>query len=708
MARLRVGVEVGGTFTDWVVSDGERVLRVGKVISTPGEPDVGVMNALAEAGVAWPDLSTVVHGSTIATNVVLERKGARTALVTTEGFRDVLAIQRQAKQRLFDLFYKHPTPLVSRDRILEADEKLAPDGSVRKPLRLDGLLDRLARLVEDEHIESLAVCLLHSYANPAHEGALQQAVAERFPGLYVSISSDVLPQFREYERTSTVVMSAYTRPVVDRYVGRLERRLSDEGFRGHLNIIQANGGSVPASAIRRHAVKMILSGPAAGVIGATATAMGLGIGSIITFDMGGTSTDVCLVNNGEPKITTDYKIGGLPLALPMLDIVTVGAGGGSIASVDRGGMMRVGPESAGADPGPASYGRGGTTFTVTDANVALGYIRASEFSGGKIRLAPGAIREPLDALGRGLGFNPLEVAESVRRLVNFNMAQAMRLVSIERGYDPRDYTIVAYGGGGPLHAAQLAEELGCRRVLIPVAPGTVSALGLLIADTKQDFVVTRILPASGATIGLLRQVFGDIERSARKEFEGYGVSWGDAEVSYALDMRYLGQAYELTMPVDDFVRGSSGLDDLVPRFHRFHRARYGHASGREDVEVVNFRLAVIARSPIKQITSAAPPRDADPRVESGTLRLNGEEQACRFCRRETLPAGFVVTGPAVIEEATATTFIPPGWAARVERTGVMLMTPTDEVESPRATRGKKAIPRRRRSRGKTGHRKRET
>ncbi len=658
MDGVRVGVEVGGTFTDWVVTQDNRVIRVGKVLSTPARPEIGVMNALDEAGVRIDHLSALVHGSTIATNVVVERKGAVTALVTTAGFRDVIAIQRQAKQRLFDLFYKHPEPLVPRHRVLEVAEKVAPDGAIRQPLALNGLIEQLDRLIREDGVQSVAVCLLHAYANPAHEEALERALAERFPDLHVSLSSDVLPRFREYERTSTVVMSAYTKPVVDRYLGHLERRLAEAGFGGHLNIIQANGGSVPASAIRRHAVKMILSGPAAGVVGATAIASDAGVPDIITFDMGGTSTDVCLVNGGEPKITTDYKIAGLPLALPMIDIVTVGAGGGSIAAADRGGIMKVGPESAGADPGPACYGKGGAHFTVTDANVVLGLIRPHTFFGGKLRLNLDAATSALSGLAASLGMAPMEAAEGVRRLVNFTMAQAMRLVSIERGHDPRDYTIVAYGGGGPLHAAQLADELGCGRVLVPYNPGIISAFGLLLADTQQDFLLTRISPAGGATRNVLAEHFSGLEARARREFDTYGVLWPEVERRYFLDMRYIGQAYELTMPVDEFMTHGAPLDQLVPRFHEFHRLRYGHASSREGVEIVNFRLTAVHRSTVQRASAVMAPRDGPVVAESA-----GEYV---FYQRDTLPPGFTVRGPAVVEEATATTFVPGGWVGTVE------------------------------------------
>jgi N-methylhydantoinase A len=665
MEPIRVGVEVGGTFTDWVVAEGGRAVRVGKVLSTPSHPEVGVMNALMEAGVALQTLSALVHGSTIATNVVVERKGAVTALLTTAGFRDVLAIQRQAKQRLFDLFYKHPEPLVPRHRILEVTEKMAPDGTVRQPLALDGVLDRLDRLIHEDGVRSVAVCLLHAYANTTHEEALERALRERFPELHVSLSSDVLPRFREYERTSTVVMSAYTKPVVDRYLGRLEQRLAEDGFAGHLSIIQANGGSVPSAAIRRHAVKMVLSGPAAGVVGATAVATDAGLRDIITFDMGGTSTDVCLVNDGEPKITSDYKIAGLPLALPMIDIVTVGAGGGSIAAVDRGGIMAVGPQSAGAEPGPACYGKGGEAFTVTDANVVLGFIRPHMFFGGRLRLDLDAARAALRRLSGSLGMEAMAAAGGVRRLVNFTMAQAMRLVSVERGHDPRDYTIVAYGGGGPLHAAQLADELGCAQVLVPYNPGILSAFGLLIADVQQDYLLTRILAAGEATTDIMAAHFGELEARARREFDGYGIPWAAVERRYLLDMRYVGQAYELTMPVDEFVTHQTPLDRLTARFHEFHRARYGHASSREGVEIVTFRLTAAHRSSVQRraVADAAPAGPVVP--EQAPVYMNGTAEPTMFYRREALPAGFAVRGPAVLEEATATTYIPQGWVGTV-------------------------------------------
>lgn len=665
MGELRIGIEVGGTFTDWVVTRAGQVVRTGKVLSTPGQPEVGVIAALREAAVPPDELGTLLHGSTVATNVVVERKGARCALITTRGFRDVVFIQRQGKTRLFDLRYRQPEPLVTRDRVIEVDEKVGADGEVRRPLQLQGLLEAVDERVRTSGVQSVAVSLLHSYRNPRHEEAIEAALKDRFPDLFITLSSDVLPQFREYERTSTCLMSAYTRPIVDRYLAHLEQALRDDGYRCRFSVIQANGGSVPAAAIRRHAVKMILSGPAAGVVGASAVAARSGIGNVITFDMGGTSTDVCLVNDGQPKVTTDYKIDGLPLQLPMIDIVTVGAGGGSIASVDRGGILQVGPASAGADPGPACYGRGGDEFTVTDANVILGYLRPEQFFGGKLALDLASADKAGRRLAGAVGLPPMDAAEGVRRLVNFNMAQAVRLVSVERGYDPRDYTIVAYGGGGPLHAASLAGELGIRQVLVPVNPGLVSAFGLLIANTQQDFTVTRISPVAKTELADLTLAFDELRHKARQEFSSYGIAWEDVQVQHYMDMRYLGQAYELTVPVDEFVTGNRPVTELAQAFHQFHLSRYGHASEGREVEVVNYRITAVHPSDMENI-DLAPDGTAPRPPEDASILLGGQRVPCRFYDRAGLGSGDRIAGPAVIEEPTATTFIPPDWTAEVD------------------------------------------
>jgi N-methylhydantoinase A len=655
-AGLRLGIETGGTFTDWVLSRGSHIEATGKVMSTPAEPERAVLAAVAECGVPPPEIVALIHGSTVVTNAVLERKGARTCLVTTKGFRDVLLIQRQAKTRLFDLFYRQPEPLVSRDHIIEADERIGPDGAVRRPLRDFSFVEHIGRLIREEDVQSVAICFLHAYANPAHEIAAEEALTAALPGVAVTRSSDVLPQFREYERTSTSVISAYAKPVVDGYLSRLETRLRDKGFRGPLTIVQANGGTIPAHAIRRHAAKMILSGPAAGVVGAATAALEAGFPNAITFDMGGTSTDVCLLTDGRPGVTREYKIAGLPLNVPMIDIATVGAGGGSIADVDRGGILKVGPESAGADPGPAAYGKGGSAFTVTDANVLAGRIRPEGFFGGRLRLDAAAADAAVGALADRLGLPRRETLDGVLRLVNVTMAQAVRLVSIERGYDPRDYAVVAYGGSGPLHAAAVASDLGISRVLVPVNPGLVSAYGLLLADTRQDFSLTRVTPAEQVTDDAAAARFEELEAQARQEFKAYERPWREATARREMDMRYAGQAYEISVPCDGMPVAAA-----VDAFHEAHRVRYGHAVRDQDVEIVGYRLIAVAPSPLRAIRPAA-----DRRAAAAT-RAGG------YHPRHELDAGARLDGPCVIEEPTATTYVPEAWTARVDPLGNLIL-----------------------------------
>ncbi len=653
---LRLGVEVGGTFTDWVLARDDRIEATGKVLSTPAQPERAVLAAVSDCGIAPAGIDAIVHGSTVVTNAVLEHKGARTCLLTTKGFRDVLMIQRQAKTRLFDLFYRQPEPLVSRDHIIEVDERMGPDGTVRRPLSDYSFVATVRQLVEAEGIQSVAICLLHAYANPAHELAVEQALAAALPGIAVTRSSEVIPEFREYERTSTCVISAYAKPVVDAYLRGLEEGLRARAFEGPLTIVQANGGTVPAHAIRRHAAKMILSGPAAGVVGATAVALEAGFPHVITFDMGGTSTDVCLVTGGRPGITREYKIAGLPLTVPMIDIATVGAGGGSIADVDRGGMLKVGPESAGADPGPAAYGKGGKAFTVTDANVLAGRIRPQAFFGGRLPLDVAAAEAALAALADRVGLPRDETLEGVLRLVNVTMAQAVRLVTIERGHDPRDYTIVAYGGSGPLHAAAVAADLGITRVLVPTNPGLVSAYGLLIADTRQDFSTTRVMSAARLTDDLVAGVFAELQAQAQQEFAAYGRPWADVRCRREMDMRYAGQAYEIAVPCDGLAAPA-----ITRAFHEAHRARYGHAILDQEVEVVGYRVVASAPSPLRTIRPA-PTRGRIPAA-----------RAAGYHARDELEPGATIAGPCVVEEATATTFVPDGWTVRADPSGNLIL-----------------------------------
>jgi len=667
-------VEVGGTFTDWVLVDGDSVVATGKVPSTPHEPALGVLTAAQEALGPLVTVQAIMHGSTVATNAVLERTGAVTALLVTEGFRDVLDIQRQTKSKLFDLFYRHPRPLVPRDRIVEVRERIGPDGRVRVPLDLDGVADEVARIVERDGVTSLAICFLHSYANPDHEERLERHLEERFPDLRVSRSSSVLPRFREYERMSTTVISAYLRPKVDSYVKHLDAAFAQAGFDGYLSIMQANGGTVPAAQVRRHAARMVLSGPAAGVGGAIASGRSAGILDLLTLDMGGTSTDVCLVSDGSASITTEYKIGGLPLGIPMYDIVTVGAGGGSIATVDDGGAMHVGPASAGADPGPACYGRGGSAFTVTDANVVLGLIRPDTFLGGRMALSPEAAHEAAQPIAARLGMTVHEVAAGVVRLANATMAQAMRLVSIERGHDPREYAIVAFGGAGPLHALALAEELSIDRVLVPYAPGLLSAHGLALADTRQDYVQTRIVPLDGDHASTILSTFESIRRDALTEFGRYGITEDRVSLVHALDVRFAGQAYELTIEADDIIADGAPTDRIVAAFSAAHEQRYGHVPSEGRAEIVNFRLLARTANDLRHLAHEMPADGGGVARSDAELIIDGALVSCPFIPRATLEPGAVVRGPCVIEEPTSTVFMRPGWRGDVDAHRNLLLT----------------------------------
>ena len=673
-AQRKFCVEVGGTFTDWVLVEGDSVVGTGKVPSTPHEPARGVLAASEEALGPLATVQAIMHGSTVATNAVLERTGATTGLLVTEGFRDVLDIQRQTKSKLFDLFYRHPEPLVPRDRIIEVKERIGPGGEVRVPLELEGVAEAVERLIARDGITSLAICLLHSYANADHEERLEDYLDERFPDLSVTRSSTVLPRFREYERMSTTVISAYLRPKVDTYVKHLDTAFGEAGFDGHLSIMQANGGTVPAAQVRRHAARMVLSGPAAGVGGAIAAGRSAGMHDLLTFDMGGTSTDVCLVSEGAASITTEYKIGGLPLGIPMYDIVTVGAGGGSIASVDGGGAMHVGPASAGADPGPACYDRGGRAFTVTDANVVLGLIRPDTFLGGRMTLSTDAARTAAEPIAARLGMTVQEVAAGVVRLANATMAQAMRLVSIERGHDPREYAIVAFGGAGPLHALALAEELSIERVLVPYAPGLLSAHGLALADTRQDYVRTKIVPLDGDPASTIQTTFEFMRRDAESEFARYGIPTDRITIAHALDVRFAGQAYELTIDADPILAEGAPVERIVAAFTAAHEQRYGHVPSGGRAEIVNFRLLAYTANTLRHLAHERPDESELGGDGESDLWLDGAHVSCPFIPRGTLSPGTRVRGPCVVEEPTSTVFVRPGWRGDVDAHRNLLLT----------------------------------
>ena len=660
----RVGIEIGGTFTDlvWRRTDGS--LGTHKVLSTPDALQQGVMQALDEAGVILPSVGHLVHGSTVATNALLTRTGAPTGLLTTEGFRDLLEIGRQDRVgNIYELFYRKPAPPVPRRLVREVRERMLPDGTVRVPLDTEAAW-RAARELLDAGVTSLAICLLHSYRNPAHERLLVSVLHERAPELYLAASYEVTPEFREYERAMTTALTAFVGPIVAGYVQALVARLSERRFAGALQVMQSNGGILPAPAAGRNAVRTLLSGPAAGVRGAVWFARRVGVKNAITLDMGGTSTDVCLAPDLIPATVAESYVDGLPIRIPALDIVTIGAGGGSIASIDPGGFLQVGPQSAGARPGPACYGRGGATPTVTDAQLVAGILRPEHFLGGRMRLDPDRAAA---ALGRVALAGPLvQAADAVLRMANSNIAAAVRLVSTARGIDPRDYTLVAYGGAGPIHAALVVEDLEIDRVLVPWCPGLVSAFGLLVADLAVDLVHARIHVVDDDTLSAETVV--RLRREALAAAAAAGLAPDRCETSIAIDARYPGQAFELTVTLDRLPATAATIRET---FGAAHRRRYGYAHPDRPVELVNYRIRVTEASHGDVRAGESVPGPA--RIEEGEITLGGRSLRAEFAARSTLPVGYRLRGPAVIEEETATTLVPPGWAARVLEGGDLML-----------------------------------
>lgn len=679
---MRVGIEIGGTFTDLVAVTDQGIRSI-KVSSTPSHPERGVFDAIKRLGDSLDAANTLVHGSTVATNALLERRGARTLLVTTAGFRDILELQREHKSRNYDLRYARTRPLVPREWVVEAHERLDAHGVVVEALDEDRLRADLARLIEEVAPEALAVCLLHSYQNPVHEKRVRDIATELAPALNISLSSEIMPEYREYERASTTVMNAYLAPVVDSYLGALQTRLDERAFAGRFFLMQSNGGMLPAERSRQHAVRTLVSGPAAGVTGAIAAARASGFKDIITLDMGGTSTDICLVNDATAQIVTGKLIDRLPVLAPMLDITAIGAGGGSLAWFDNSGMFQIGPRSAGAQPGPACYGRGGNEATLTDACVLMGLIRPHRFLGGSMPLDVAAARRAMLPVAERLGFDINHAAEGIFRLACANMLQATRQVSIERGYDPRDYVMVAYGGAGPLHAAVLADELGARAVLVPPNPGVTSAMGLVLADFRLDYVRSRMLRVAAENNAQFSALFEELRAAAQHDLTTMSPQ-GTARFEYSIDLRYVGQGYELSIDVAPFaaqdgVGTQAFLDDVAQRFHAMHDQRLGHSFPGQAIRAINYRARLVVPQPPLEAARMANPPDAPSQDaegsgrESGKVFWGGKEIPCEYVARTSLRVGERVAGAALVEDDSASTFVPPGWSARVDEAWALII-----------------------------------
>jgi N-methylhydantoinase A len=642
---MRVGVDVGGTFTDLVALDGEHV-RTAKVPSTPDDQSEGVMRALEtiEAG----EVAAFAHGMTVATNALLERRGARTALVTTEGFRDLIELARQDRPALYDLAERRPDPLVPRYLRFTVRERMGPDGEL-EPLD-DQSVQAAVDALREADVDAVAVCLLFAFLHPEHEQRVGEAVRDALEDVHVSLSSEVLPEFREYERFSTTVADAYLAPKLAAYLERLAEGAEEAGVPAPL-VMQSSGGVLDVEAAAEQAAGCVLSGPAGGVVGAAHVARASGYEDVLTFDMGGTSTDVAPVVGGEASTTTESVVAGVPIKLPMVDVHSVSAGGGSIAWADPGGALRVGPHSAGADPGPAAYGKGGEEPTVTDANLLLGYLGDGAELGGELTLSAERAEQALETLGKELGLDALETALGVVRVANAEMGRALRVISVERGLDPREFALVAFGGAGGMHACALAEELGIPAVLVPRAGGVLSALGLAISDVRVDSVRPLLHGAEP------EEVFAALEEQAREDLD-------DPELRRRADLRYRGQSFELTVDADD-------LDAVEERFAEAHERRYGYRMEGEAVELVNAR--VVATLPVDKPELAAEDAEGDAGAGKRRANFDGGWSEVPVHRRAGMDEGDEVKGPAIVEFAEATCVVRPGWSGAVDTSGTLVL-----------------------------------
>ena len=651
---MRLGVDVGGTFTDLVaLVDGE--IRTSKVPSTPGDQSEGVVAAVRAAELEAGTVTAFAHGMTVATNALLERRGGRTALVTTAGFRDLLEIARQDRPSLYDLTRDRPPPLVPRELRFCVRERTGPEGVVEA---IDeGSLREAVEGVRAAGVEAVAVCLLFGFLHPEHEQRVEAALREALPGVHVSRSSVVLPEFREFERFSTTAADAYLAPRLSDYLAHLAGRAREAGFPAP-RIMQSSGGVLDLERAAEHPAHFILSGPAGGVVGAAFVAGTVGHPDVLTFDMGGTSTDVAAIVGGEAQTTTEAVIAGVPIRHPMVDVHTVSAGGGSIARADAGGALRVGPHSAGADPGPACYDQGGTEPTVTDANLLLGYLADGARLGGEVVLQRKRAEEALAEVGSGLGLDALETALGVVRVANAEMVRALRVISVERGLDPREFALVAFGGAGGMHACALAEELGMGTVLVPRAGGVLSALGLAISDLRHDGVRPLLAPLEEAEGDRLAGAFAALDEQAGEALE-------DPSLRRQADLRYAGQSFELTVEAD----GDPG--DLANRFHRAHEQRYGYAMRDEPLELVNARVVATVGVERPVLREGSSPD----RAPAGRRPANfdGEWVEADVRHRTALEAGSELEGPCIVEFAEATCVVRRGWSGRVDETGMLVL-----------------------------------
>ncbi len=693
-SRYRIGIDVGGTFTDGIiVNEQTGETKITKVPSTPNDPSIGFLVAveriLNESKIKIEDLKILVHGTTVATNSIIEGKLANTGFITTEGFRDLLEIQRQIRPSLYDLLFEKPTPLVPRYLCFGVTERLDSTGNELIPLDRKSVVHAAEKL-KKEGVEAIAICFLHSFLNPEHEQKCREIIKDVYPESVISISSDVAPEFREYFRASTTVINAGVKPVVERYLSKIESKLNKIGFKGESLIMQSNGGVLTFTAAKFKPVFMVESGPAAGVIASTHIGNKLGFNNIMSFDMGGTTAKTGLIEKGTPKITKEYEVGtvaraeygakgsGYPIRTPVIDLIEIGAGGGSIAWVDSGGVLRVGPKSAGADPAPACYGKGGIVPTITDANLVLNRFDQDYFLGGEMKLdkkaAYNAIKEKCSDQ---LGLDVVEVALGIVEIANSAMANALRRISLQRGYDPRDFILIAFGGAGPVHANRLIEELEIPKLLIPMSPGITSAMGLLVTDLKHDFSNTLIEKVDNLDLNKVSSIFSEMEEKGRYKLLKEGRDLACINFQRNVDMRYVGQSYELSVPLSK-ENTKDALKGMLKLFHKEHQKAYGFGAPDEPVEFVTLRLTAIGTIKKPKMLKISSYKDNVSKALRKIRKVYFAEENdfidCPSYNRYKLGAGMLIKGPAVVEEIDSTTVIHPNYGGKVDDFGNILIS----------------------------------
>ena len=698
MAQYRLGVDIGGTFTDAVlVNLGTGEFRTSKVSTTPQDPSIGFLYAIerlvSEAVINPEEIAQIVHATTVATNAIIENKVAKSAFITTKGFRDILEIQRQIRPSLYDLFFDKPAPLIPRYLCYEVTERMTPEGEILQPLNEDEVRQTVKQ-IRKTGVEAIAVCFLHSYINPSHEKRTGEIIREELPEVYLTLSSEINPEFREYFRASTTVINAALMPIIARYVDNLQKEIATRGFKSGLYVMQSGGGLMTGNVARDKPAAMVESGPAAGVIAASALGTLLGYSEVISFDMGGTTAKAGLVERGRPKLAANYEVGsaaitpdahgrkgsGYPLQTPVIDLVEIGAGGGSIAWIDTGGALRVGPRSAGAEPGPACYMTGGTLPTVTDANVVLGRIDPDYFLGGEMKLDKTAAEKAIEEhCAKALGKDVVTTAAGIVEIANANMIRALRIVSVERGYDPREYVLIAFGGAGPMHVNDIVKELQIPTVIVPLNPGITSAQGLLMTDLRHDYVMTYICRVDRIDLDKVNGIYSDFETQGRGLLIQEGVKEEDMLSSKFMDMRYVGQSYELTIPVPGKKIAVNDMAEITALFHKEHERAYGHCAPEEPVEIANLKLSatgLIPKPKLRELKRG----EASPEAALLTSRkvyfteIEGFTE-CSIYDRYRLAYGNVIRGPAIVEDKDATTVIHPGYQAEVDSYGNLILTP---------------------------------